>query len=83
MASEKLGTGILMAAWIIGIIGLTLLIIGLILVIPPLSLFPLTLTVGRGLLALGILGVLGLVGLIMTYKAWEKAKRGEQPSPTA
>ena len=77
MSSEKLGTGILMAAWIIGVIGLILLIIDLILFIPLLPSLPLTPIVGRGLLALGILGVLGLVGLIMTYKAWEKAKRGE------
>ncbi|RLI11851.1 hypothetical protein DRO33_03420 [Candidatus Bathyarchaeota archaeon] len=60
----KPGAGLLMAAWIVGLIFFIPLC--LIYIVIPL--------IGWGLLAIG------LVGLVMTYRAWEKAKMGEPAS---
>ena len=65
--AEREGTGLLLAGWILGLIG-TLIGFGL-------SIFLFLL-----LWFYAFVGpVLGLIGTILTYMAWSKAKEGEDP----
>jgi len=62
--TEKPGAGVLLAAWIVGLIFFI-----------PLSLLYLIIPlIGWGLLAIG------LVSLVLTFSAWDKAKKGESAS---
>ena len=65
--AEREGTGLLLAGWILGLIG-TLIGFGLSII---LSIF---------LSFYAFIGpVLGLIGTILTYIAWSRAKEGEDP----
>jgi len=82
--AERRGTGLLLAGWILGLIGF-LISLG-VLAWAFLMLAAMAVPVGELFIALGaiawvaLLGpVLGLIGTILTYMAWSKAKEGEDP----